>query len=435
MTQPISKHLFLASTLAALVSGCLLKLDGLDAGIDESSDTDELVDDLECLIGTELDAVGVTRSSWDPQCEVTCAEGWGHDGAQLPIAWTATVPPHEGPLSLPVALGLLENGRLVVASISSPSISLLFLEPDGLNIGGFDVEEIGSTISGVEIDSHVLYIAHGHGQGTIELRAVDLDSQQTLWSQTFAGEWASTPARAGDKIAFVLTTGQEDVTKELVVLDLDGQVQWTRPTIGAANGVALSPSGDRLAVSGDATRIYAANDGELLDEFVHGFVGGFYSQTATFVDEDRVITVGSGIEIERLDGWLAGDSLSGDVSWERTYNRATSWCPDPEDDEWSASTAEWLVAVATLADGSLVAAGSENFEGGGVFGSHPWVARFSAEGEFLGSDRGLWAGYAIDTVAGPDGSVFVLMVDKLLTLSEDGPPQESRGFAVRKYVP
>jgi hypothetical protein len=441
MTQRIKLPLVLGSTFAAILSGCLLKFDGLDAGIDDNDDKAEMPTtgdedplSLECLIGTELDAIGVARSSWSPGCEVICDEGWGHDGLQLPIEWTESVPANliDTPLR-PVALGLLANGRTVVASVSPPSVSLLFFEPDGLSIGGYDIEEIGGTIYGIEIDSHVLYVAHGDGEGDIELRAVSLDSQQTLWSQTFAGDWMGRPARGGGKIAFMLTNDQRPSVDELVVLDLDGQPQWSRPT-AAGGGVAFSPSGDRIAVGGGVTRVYAADDGAVLDEFAHGWMGSYFSPTVTFADEDRVITVASGIPIERLDGQLVGNSLSGGASWEHRYNRATSWCPEPHDDELSASTGEMLVAVATLADGSLVAVGSENFEGE-VNGSQPWVAHFSADGEFVASDRGLWTGFAIDTVAGPDGSVFVLIVDKLLTLSEGEPSEEIQGFTVRKYIP
>lgn len=444
MTQRIHHHLLLGSTLALFLSGCLLKIDGLDAGLDDDDDAAEMPttgdDDpsaLECLIGTEVDSLGVAQSSWSPGCEVTCDDGWGHDGSQLPIEWTSSVPIHEGaPVMQPSKIGLLESGRVVVASLSEHAVGLLFFEPDGVNIGGYTADDLGSRIYSLAIDSHVLYIAHGDEDGTVELRAVDIDSQQPLWSQTFTGELPGAIARAGGKLAFTLRPQEESAETDLIVLDLDGNMQWTLPTLDYASDVAMSPSGDRIAVAGEVTRIYAAEDGALLDELVNGSSFPVYMQSVTFVDEDRVVTIGAGLEYERFDGWLSGDSLTGGSSWERSYNRATSWCPDPlEDDEWTAATAELLAEVDTLADGTLVVVGSENFEGGGVYGSHPWVARFSADGEFLASDRGLWDGYAIDTVAGPDGSLFALIVDGPVTFSEGPPAVESRSFAVRKYVP
>lgn len=440
--QPI-KLALLASTVAALSIGCVLDLDKLDAGQDDDSN-DETIDPndpdnaLECLIGSEVDTTGVEQTSWTPQCTsgVVCADGWGHDGDALPIAWTTQMPvfppdsPHEAR-----AIGVFENGRIVVAVERPGAIGFEHFEPDGVNFGGYDVEGIGSMVYQVEIDSQVAYVTHGNDDGTINLSAIQIDSQQMLWTTSFPAYWATALTRNGGRIALVLLPDDEASAYELVILDLDGNVQWQGPTVDAANAVALSPSGARVAVAGDSTRVYATADGSLLDEFVHGSLFTIRPQDSTFLDEDRLVTIGTGVEFERLNGWLAGDSLTGDLQWEQAYNRATSWCPDEEDDQFTAETTEILGEVTELSDGSLVVVGSENFESGGVYGSHPWVARFAADGEFLASDRGLWDGYAIDTVAGSDGSVFVLIADGLVTACEHPCDLASQPYMVRKYIP
>lgn len=426
MTQSIKHSLVLASTLAVLSSGCLLKVDGLDAGVDDSDDDsgDNMTDTLECLIGTEIDAVGVTQSSWSPGCEVTCDEGWGHDATQLPIAWTTVVTPYppDAPSS-PRAIGVLESGRVVVAIAGENHVMLRHFEADGADIGGYDVAELGTNIYSIAIASQVVYIVHGNDDGAFELRAVA--GQQQLWAKTFAGGWPSKVARGGGKLAFVFSPDPDLPARELAVLDLDGETLWTLPTSNTSSAVAISPSGQRIAVAGDMTRVHAAADGELLDEFVNGSPLGASFWTVTFADEDRVVTAGALHGSERMDGWLAGDSLAGGGSWEHTYNRAILWCPEPGDSETSASTAEWVAAVTTLADGSLIGVGSEVYEQDDVYEGQPWVVRFSATGEFLARDRGLWVGHAVDTVAAPDGSVYVLIVGEGL-VSE---------FTLRKYIP
>ncbi|HVI01944.1 MAG TPA: hypothetical protein VM869_24695 [Enhygromyxa sp.] len=441
--QAIIKLGLLASTIAALsLGGCVLDLDKLDAGQDDSADDPETggnpSEALECLIGTEVDATGVEQSTFEPGCEVTCDDGWGHDADALPIAWTSEVeayPPDS--LSRPRAIGLFENGRVVVAIHRSGAMGFEHFEPDGVNFGGFDIEGIDSVVYGVEIDSHMAYVTHGDDDGTIHLSALSIfNDQQIAWTIDFTAHWATKPTRNGGRIAVSLVL--DETKHELVVLDLDGNVQWQEPTVVSANAnaVALSPSGARVAVIGESTRIHDAASGDLLLESSHGITFTMWPQSAAFVDEDLLVAIGSGIEFERFTGWFSGVSLSGDVNWEHLYNRATAWCPDPlEDDEHSAETAELLSAVTRLADGSLVAVGTENFEGNGVYGSHPWVAHFSADGEFLANDRGLWDGRAIDAVAGPDGSVFVLIAEGITTGCEGPCPDVSEGFAVRKYVP
>lgn len=447
MTRTIKLHHFaFAALVASLTSACLPKLDGLEAGLDDddTSDTNGAEQQLECLIGTEIDALGTEQSSWSPGCAVVCNEGWGHDGEQLEIVWTEGPDTHEpGPASQARAIGLLANGRIIVASSSEGAVFLNFFEPDGLNIGGFDAAGLRSRIFRVEIDSHVVYVTHGNygDEGsedeTVVLTAISIDSQQELWHRDFEGSWGLGVTRAGGRLAFLLRGELED-TQKLVVLDLDGEPLWTVDT-PLSNGVsaAFSPSGERVAVAGDPTRVYAADDGELLGEFVHTALPIFYPQAVVFVGEDQVISAGGGTNDERMEGWLASDSLLGDDSWELTYNRADAWCPDEDDNDVSAATAEWLTRITALADGSLMVVGTESYEGQPAYfdgppdesvGSHPWVGVFSPTGEFLASDRGLWDGYGADTIAGPDGSAFVLTV-------RNAPAEASAGFRVRKYLP
>jgi hypothetical protein len=109
------------------------------------------------------------------------------------------------------------------------------------------------------------------------------------------------------------------------------------------------------------------------------------------------------------------------------------WCPE-DDDQFPAETGEFLVDVTRLPDDTLVVVGSENFDVHGVVGTHPWVAHVSPGGDLLASDRGLWDGHAIDAVAGPDGSVFVLIGDGAPDTCGGPCKNINEGFAVRKYV-
>jgi hypothetical protein len=440
-------HLALCSTLAMLGSSCLLKVEGLDAGLDEDDsaaeqpttgeeaeegdgDGDENSNDpLECLIGTEPNAIGVAQSMWDPQCEVLCADGWGHDGEQLPIAWTLSVTtPNPGTAYQAQALGLIENGDVVVAVDLDEGLELQFFDPDSqMGYGGYEVEGIGSTVFGAEVDGNTLYVTHSDELGAIELSVIDIASQQELWDISATGTWASAPSGGGGKVAFILTDEQIP-SQEFFVVGPDEQALNNVIAFDHATSVAISSSGSRFAIAGDVTRVYSLETGDWLDEFTHDSFAALFPNAMAFVGEDRLVTAGAGFEHDRFEGWLSGDSLAGDDEWERVYNRATAWCPEPEDDQWSAATAEWLVGVAVLADDSLIVVGSEQYEGGGESGSHPWVAHISADGELLARDRGLWDGHAKDVIAGPDGSAYVVVADNI-------PPEGSQGFRLRKYTP
>lgn len=439
--HPIKLALLTASIIA-LAPGCVLDLDQLDAGQDDSAhdgtggndgnddndDSNDLGDVLECLIGTEIDATAIELSSWAPQCNagVVCAEGWGHDGEPLPIAWTSTMQAY--PPGVPFnarAIGIA-NGYVIVAIVHTSDISLMFFAPeDGVNTGGYAVEGFGSLVHGVEIDSGKAYVTHSEGDGIMRVSAIDIGSQQLLWTVDFAADWGSKVARGGSKLALTLWS-DPDPDQRLVVLDLDGNLEWEQ-SIDTAHALAISPLGDRIAASGALTRIYDADDGELLTEFDH--LGTISAKDSLFLDQDRVAVVGSLLGASALSGWLSLDSLAGGNSWEHGYDRASSWCAD-QNDESTRETNDAFAALTQLSDGSLVAVGSESFVTGGVDGSHPWVAHFSADGEFLGKDRGLWNATAVDTVAGQDGSVYVLIAP--IGCAD---PCEHGSFAVRKYDP
>ncbi|MCA9680767.1 MAG: hypothetical protein KC457_01125 [Myxococcales bacterium] len=423
---PTLRHSLTLALLATSLA-CELKISELDAGIgDEAEGTGEEPLAQECMLGTLPETVGVERDSMDLLCPVTCAMGWGHDGEQLPIAWTT--PLASGPLpKSPRALGVLANGRIVAALATEGAVFLNFYEPDGLNIGGYDVFDLGSDIYAVEIVDGTVYVSHGDGLGNLELRAVGVASQQELWRRSIVGDRSGKLARGAAELATVITVEGETTTHELQVFDLDGVPKWASP-VSETGPVAFSPSGARLALGGERTRVYAAEDGELLDEFVHGALPSLYVQDVAFVDEDRLITLGTGLELERFDAWLAGDSLAGAPGWERVYGRADSWCPEPNEDQGASATADVLVDLAILADGSALIVGSENFQSAGLLGGQPWVAQVDAEGTLLASDRGLWNGYAAAVARGGDGSGFALLID-------NDPDQGDLGHRLRKYAP
>lgn len=441
MTQAQQRQpLTLCLVFAVAVPGCLLKVGDLEAGLDDESSAespDSGTDDgnptengesNDCLIGTQLSTVGIEQSIMEPQCEVVCAAGWGHGGDQLPIAWTTNVTANSpGDKFFPHALGSLDNGHAVVAIEMDQSLELLFFDPQGQPDGPYAVPNIGSLTHDAEFDGEVLYATHGNGDGNVMLSAFDIDSQQQLWTQAFVGGYARAPARAPANLAFLLAPsedGDASAERELVMLDLDGNHQWTQPTLDAAGSIAFSPSGDRIAVAAERIRVYATNDGALVDEFEHGVLPNLTTGTVEFITEDRLVTVGAGYTTNPLQGWLSSDSLSGQGDWEQVYNRASAWCPDSSDD-WA--TGEWFLDVTRLADGSVLAVGHEGYKQQDEFRSQPRIVQFTGAGQFLAGDRVLWDGIATLAIAGPDDSALVVLLD-------DVESNELQGFSLRKYV-
>jgi hypothetical protein len=431
MTKRIKQPLALTATLAVLLSGCLLTIDGLEAGIDDGAETtgeEEPSDPSECLIGTEPDAVGVAQSIWDPQCEVVCDQGWGHGGPQVPITWTTSFAVPSANVGFQGhALGVLDDGRIAVALKLYEGATLRIFDPEGLPDQDYEVPNIGSGVYALRIAAGVLYVTHRMGDAMV-LSAIEIASQQELWSWSFAAEYGFAAARGSATIALMfISEGQTDV-RELVMLDLGGNPLWTRPVHNRALWVTFSPSGARVAVAGLAdAEVYATANGALLDEIVHEPLVLSQTMAIAFVGEDRLISAGT-VDLGPLpprNGWVAGASLTGEGDWQQIYNRATVWCPETSE---FGLTHEFFTAVTRLADGSLLAVGDESQQQQDGFRSQPRVVRFTPEGQFLAADRGLWDGAAINTIPGPDGSALVLFEDSSV-------PGVDRSYRLRKYSP
>jgi hypothetical protein len=376
-----------------------------------------------CLVGTELDGVGTETSSWAPPCEVVCDEGWGHEGEQLPVAWTrADFHPDGGTTFDGSGLAMSSGGelRLVLSTFEGPT-HLLAIDPDsGETEWDEELPLAPATVVKFAAAGSQLYLLRRTLNHTQLLHAFDLDGEH-LWSRDY-GTIDTGQAMAAGSIG--VAVAHEDT---LELLDHQGQPVWsaTPPIHADALDIEAAP-GSRVVVGGDETIVVYSAAGELL------WTGELEDAAATslngfgFPGGGQVVAAGSVVENARTDGLLTAFD-QGALDWRTLYNRALAWCPWPDAGPLEASTAEFFLDIATFDDGSMLLAASENFVSNeGKPGSQPWVGHVSAGGELLASDRGLWDGYAFTVVAGVEGGAYVV------ASNEDGDPPS---LVLRKYLP
>jgi hypothetical protein len=438
MTRRIELHPILAASAlmlsTATLAGCLLKPGDLEAGLDEddaeTSDGDaETGGDpaaSECLLGTELDTLGVELSSWVPNCEVTCGTGWGHDGQPLPIEWTVELfADVQDPTLTPRGLAPLPNGQVVAAASNGSGVELNAIDLDGQIVWTRSIEHFGGEFYEVAIDAQTIYLTHSAGENSV-LSAFGLDGE-LRWSASLGAVTPTGLAVSSAGIAIPLRSNVDLGPTELALRDLSGALTWTTDTSTYGGSVDFSPSAELLAVdggNGDLT-IHSSVDGSVVVEIPYEGNPYLSVQSVVFIDEATTVRVGVTIEEHAFDGWASYQPLAGEA-WVHTYNRATAWCPPPDPQDTYA-TGDMFGDVARLSDGTFVVVGSEIFNSEDIVGSHPFVGRFTVTGEFLGSSRGLWDGYASDVVAGADGSALVLVLDRSVPGDEI--------LRLRKYVP
>jgi hypothetical protein len=379
----------------------------------------------ECVLqGSDLDGAPTPESDFSlPDCEVVCAEGWGHDVPWLESEWT------EEPVdvSSSVTRGALAITRddYVTMTLSGPNLHLhrYWFEPQGGDFGG--------TLSTEPIDGEVL----GYG--------VDVDDgiHYYLWTDGVVQRlvaMAQEDVKIPQEVIFDIELGPHygsnstlDVLEDGVVIVLDGEnarllradqmgnivFDHVIPTIWK---VDVSPSGNVIALANFTTINWADADGNYLGSHEVDQITALYGLVAT--DDTHVVFAGGEPTWNGMRGFLHEFGEMG-PGWSRSYDRADAWCGGP-------ATQERFTDIDQLADGTLVVTGVESL--GHPYGddivdwSQPWVAHVSADGELLAYDRGLWLGRAIDVVA--DGDVAWVLLTQNNDYGTFGSPY------VRKYA-
>jgi hypothetical protein len=438
MTRRIALHPILAALALTLstanLAGCLIKPGELEAGLDDDgsetsgddAETGGHPNSSECLLGTDVDTVGIELTSWTPNCEVTCGTGWGHDGQPLPIEWTIELfADVQDPTLTPRGLVALPNGQVVAAASDGSGVELSAIDLDGQIVWTLTIEHFGGEFFDLAIDAEAIYVTHSAGEIAV-LSAFEFDGE-LRWSGALGNYTPTGLAVSSAGIAIPLRTNVDLGPTELMLRDLSGALTWTIDTSTYGGSVDFSPSAELLAIGGGngELTIHSSVDGSVVDQIPYEGNAYVAEQSLVFIDETTTVRVGGTVDLERLDGWVNYQAL-GSETWEHAYNRATAWCPPPNPGD-STATGDIFGDLAQLSDGTFIVVGSENFDTGDVIGGHPFVGRFDATGEFLGSSRGLWDGYASDVAAGADGSALVLILDRSV------PGEEV--LRLRKFVP
>ncbi|PRP96062.1 hypothetical protein [Enhygromyxa salina] len=429
--QPI----VLLATFVILMAGCELEPGQLEVG-SESDDGDASTDDEsggeqlepECLIGTDIDAVGVEQSSWAPPCEVVCDQGWGHGGEQLEIDWTISEFPQPYEALRPRGLGLLVDDEVVVGAFNGVGLDLITYDATGQLLWRRTSAEVVGEVGELTTTTEGIYVLHADGiHGG--LSAFENDGEHR-WTREFGDAFGYGVAGSDAGIAVVRIRDPYDEPEfELVLFGVDGEVIWAVPTAELGRHVAFSGTNDTIGVVGGGdVSMHSTADG--------AYVGGTPTSGTVapvrsglvFIDEETIINVGGIMDsgTARFNGWF--ERLTTDPSsWSYSYNRASSWCPDPDSPDPEASTSENFFDVVELADGTMLAVGQEIFYAKGGGGEHPRSVQFSPTGEFLRSDRALWDGRSVAAVATSTGESYVLTT---ATNDLDG----AEGFRVRRYT-
>jgi hypothetical protein len=414
-------------------TGELDSTDDADSSDTESDSTDTGAPELaECLQGTNPQGGADPGEFAVDTCPAfACDEGWGHDAAQLPIAWTLE-------FAKPVAESDYTPVGVVPRS-QAPGVLIVARRDTGPELSTVSAQGqlLDSTmlptslwISRIEAGEGVIYMAaFDEQESSSSVLAID-ESGELLWSVPVEGAIQSLAALPdGGVVVALIYQGGGD----LLALSSGGAVQWTEPTLTPV-GLGVSPSG-RILVTGHQPLEFSEHfmnlhdpDGALLGQApAPGTLGELWD--LHFVDEQHVLGSG-GRSVPSSDGVVQLVDLEVAASvWVHAYNRALDNCYQGVDLPTGESTWDWFGETARLPDGSfLIATVEEGLTSDSV---QPRVIHFDENGEFLASDRGLWAGQARTVAASNDGSAYALLSIGGYQ-NYDGP---NDGFYLRKYQP
>lgn len=422
------------STLAlalASVGGCALPVQTLEAGADTAEtgaetgagtsgsddtggpeDPDPNDPAAECLLGSWRDAVGYATDSWSPGCPVVCEEGWAHGDAPLDIVWSRGFDDQAGAL-IPGGLVARPNGDpLVVASAADGRALAHAVNLDAQTQWEIELPILPGTIRQVRMLGTRLYVLHDVLDGMTELVVLDDEGATPLAGRGY-GPSAPIPVLDFDvsSVGVAVLLNGEGAERTLELLDHELSPRWSEPGLDWATTARMGSTPESAIVMASAIDESIVAYDENASVTWSAYLDAQFVGTSDIVlDGERVLVSGATMDNDRFDGAITSIVPESDV-WYRSYGRAYSWCPDPGDDETTVATADFFPDLARLSDGTLLLAGAENYEGGGLIGSQPLVLRFGPDAEFLGRDRGLWQGYTHAVLAGPGDLAFMLATD------------------------
>lgn len=398
--------------IALPLSGCLLGVDKLEAGVDDIDDTSEVDGDsadwgesIACLDGSTLPGQADLPA---PDCEVDCETGWGHGTPTLASEWT---------LELDVAVPAISerwdqlitliDGSVLIA-VSGDPVQFVWVSPDGEQYA-----DLAQSYSGRVFDLDTA----PDGGGDIYVLWENDEGVMSMSSSYDLGEWTveiGSPVDAYPKMVAL------DQGKVAAVYNLPmpatpvaaAEVVWV--VGGEIVETALVPESMEIAKGSNGDVVLANH------ESVSWVSGDFIAQTAmpdlahtlglVAVDDESVVIAGAIVDPNDAGGSLSGLVREVDqagLGWSATYDRAESWCPT------NAPTNEMFVDLERLPDGSLIVGGFESpeYPFGDEPSYQPWVAHVSATGDVLAVDRGSWIGRVISISANEDAA-YVLMSER-----------------------
>jgi hypothetical protein len=421
-----------ASVLAlGLSCGCQLPPDLLEAGSEGDGDTsggetgepgetgdtgkpdpEPEAEPLECVLqGTNIDG-GTDPGDFllpDPaDCEVVCAQGWGHGAPLLASEWTQPRESVGGPF-LPTrgAVGIdLEGRPVMVFSGPDQPYHRYWLTPGGdPNEAGISTAIDGEVMDfGIDADQSIYYYVWNDGE-TQRLAIVQHYGEEL--SSLELGEASNSSLAVIDDGVIVAIDGTR-----LMRVNQAGDVLWDHD-IPRAFQIDVSPSGDVIALVHYYTLSWADVQGNFLGEQPLTNASNLSAWLGLVaIDDANVVFAGAEME----PGFEGGESRHRGVlskygamgpDWWHSYDRADTWCAEFD----AHQTQELLTGVDQLGDGTLIVTGIESLGhpyGNDIsFTSQPWVAHVTADGEVLAYDRGFWQGRTIDVVA-RDNVAYVL---------------------------
>ena len=376
-----------------------------DGDGDDDGDGDAPSD--ECVVqGTNIDGGSDPLDHPMPECEVECATGWGHGAPPLAVEWTLDLEHELGAFTSYTYLARLPNDELLtlITWIDAPA-RLVWASAEGELLAELTQPAIDREVLDLDVDAAGTVYALSRDDDTHSLIALS-SSGEHLWTVELGPQesYGTTIDAMDSGVLVALNAPTQLEAGQLLQVSAAGQVTTLLP-IPHTQQIALSPSGDTVAVASNTT-IRWANLSELSWTSIVGIADVHWLRALVAIDDESVVNVGTsrswGDGFAR--GYIKQVGPMGLV-WEGRYDRAFGWCGQmgPTDEEFA--------DIARLTDGSLIVAGSETGSSPDtpyIF-QQPIVFHVSAGGEVLGTDRGFWEGEAVAAVAGSDGSAYALM--------------------------
>jgi hypothetical protein len=374
-------------------------------------------DDLECVLqGTNIDGGTDPEDFLLPEpsdCEVICAQGWGHDVPLLESHWTNTPPHLFDKVPTRGSLAILPDYRVAMV-LSAPGEQSQMHWFAG---GGSSWEGQGESVIHGEVfdfgisDDEIYYYLWDDGLAN-HLTATSEDAQE-IFSLETGGAYT---LEVIDDGVIVMTSESE---QRIMRINQAGEIVFEQP-IPDMWAMDVSPSGNVIALANFQTISWADGQGNFLGAqaiddsniWMNGLVA-IDDANAVFVGEELepgfIFEPGFEPGDVRRRGLLSKYGAMG-PGWSHSYDRADAWCAGLD----AQPTEERFTGIARLDDGTLLVTGIESL--GHPYGndidstSQPWVAHVSAAGEVLALDRGFWQGRAVGVVTRGNHS-FVLLTD------------------------